>query len=116
MAILALIAAGIGSVVWYARATYYVGLEGEQLVIYRGRPEPVLFFKPTVDQRTNVLTSDVPASARQPLTTGVTFGSLDGAQNYITNLQAEAAAAQAAANPEPVATTVPPARTTSRAR
>src|SRR5206468_21360 len=51
---LALIGVGVGSVLWYARASYYVGVQGDQLTIYRGRPEPVLWFKPTVAERTSV--------------------------------------------------------------
>ena len=88
-----------GSVVWYARSSFYVGLEGEQVVIYRGRPEPVLFFKPTVTERTNVSTNDLLPSALPPLQKGYTTSSLDKAEKYIQNLQQQAAQARAAAAP-----------------
>lgn len=106
-AVVALLLLGLipGSVVWYARASYYVGLEGQQLVIYRGRPEPVLFFKPTITERTNVSTNDILPSAVPPLQKGYTTSSVESAHKYVQNLQQQAAEAQAAATPP---TTVKP--------
>ena len=36
--LIALLAAAVGGVAWYARDGYFVGLKGNQIVIYRGRP------------------------------------------------------------------------------
>jgi serine/threonine protein phosphatase PrpC len=93
----ALMVIAAGSVVWYARASYYVGLEGEQLVIYRGRADQVLWFKPTVSERTNILTSQVPQNALDELRKGKTQGSLDDAHLYIQNLTTTYNNSQAAA-------------------
>jgi len=107
-----LIGLACGSVVWYARAPYYVGLEGEQLVIYRGRPEPVLWFEKTLAQRSNVLTTQVLANERPRLTKGVVQSSLTESQRFITNLTDAAAAANAAAGLPPV-TSAPVGPTTT---
>jgi serine/threonine protein phosphatase PrpC len=109
----ALIVIAAGSVVWYARASYYVGLEGEQLVIYRGRADQVLWFKPTVSERTNILTSQVPKNSLDELQKGKTQGSLEDAHQYIQNLvttynNSQAAAQNPlAANPATPATGTP---------
>lgn len=105
---IALIVIGAGSVVWYARASYYVGLEGQQLVIYRGRADQVLWFKPTITERTNILTTDIPASALPELQKGKTQGSIDDAHAYIQNLTTAANNARAAAE-SPVAGLANPA-------
>lgn len=96
LAVLALIGIGVGSVVWYARASHFVRLEGEQVVIYRGRPEPVLWFEPTITARTNVSTAQVLPSRLAALRAGVTQESFEGANDYVRNLLDEAAAARAA--------------------
>ncbi len=97
-----------GSVVWYARSSFFVGLEGQQLVIYRGRPEPVLFFKPTITERTNVSTNDILPSAIPPLQKGFTTSSPGSAHKYIENLNQEAIQAKNAGIPPVTPTTVKP--------
>lgn len=94
----ALIVVACGSVVWYARASYYVGVEGQNVVIYRGRPDQVLWFKSTISERTNVQVSDLPANALPELQKGKTEGSIDDAHKYIQNLQTEAANSKNAAS------------------
>ncbi len=100
LAVIALLGVAAGSVVWYARASFYVGLDGEQIVIYRGRPDPVLWFEKTLAERTNKSTSDVLPSALPQLQAGATQSSIDDAHNYIRNLVSEAAAARQTAQPD----------------
>lgn len=105
-AVVALVGVGMMSVVWYARSSYFVGLEGEQLVIYQGRPEPVLWYEATIVQRTNVLTSDVLPSALPTLRDGALQSSLQQAQTYVENLKSEADEARGE-QPSDVPTTTP---------
>ena len=37
---------------WYARSSYFVGVSGNEVVIYKGVPGGVLGWNPTVDERT----------------------------------------------------------------
>jgi hypothetical protein len=46
-------------VAWYARDGYFVGLKGNQIVIFRGQPGGLLWFHPTVAVTTSVTTSQV---------------------------------------------------------
>lgn len=108
-AVLVLIVLGCASAVWYARSSYYVGVQGQQLVIYRGRPQPVLWFHATVTERTNVSTSQILPSQLPRVEAGASQSSLAAAQKYVQNLTAEAAAAQLAA--QAPTTTSPPTTT-----
>ena len=38
----------VAAIGWYARSTYYVGFDGDQVAIYKGRPGGVLWFEPTL--------------------------------------------------------------------
>jgi PPM family protein phosphatase len=115
-AILALIVIACGSVVWYARSSYFVGLEGQQIVIYRGRTDNVLWFKPTVAERTNILAGQVLPSRLPDLQKGETESSLSAAHSYIVHLTQEAQEAAAAAAPTTTTTTAPPATSTTNAK
>lgn len=96
-------------VVWYARASYYVGLQGNQLVIFQGRPGGVLWFKPTVAERTDVTTAEVPHRALGQLDQGMTEPSRSAAHDYVRNLVDE----YQAENPAPTTTTLPGAATST---
>jgi protein phosphatase len=107
----ALLAMAFGGVTYYARQSYYVGLKGPDLVIYQGRPGGVLWFKATVADRTDVVTSEVLGRHLSELRAGVVEGSLDAARRYIANLRSEYRDAHAppAASPrhEPSTSTTP---------
>ncbi|MHB1912582.1 MAG: PP2C family protein-serine/threonine phosphatase, partial [Acidimicrobiales bacterium] len=59
VALIVVLGGAVGAVVWYARGGYFVGLSGTQVTIFKGRPGGVLWFKPTVAQRTDVTTAEV---------------------------------------------------------
>jgi protein phosphatase len=86
------IGVGIGVVAWYARNTYYVGSDLGNVAIFRGRPGGVLFWNPTLEQRTNVLVRDLPPQQRQQLKAGHgQFSSLGDARAYVSRLRRRAA-------------------------
>ena len=86
------IGVGIGVVGWYARNTYYVGSDLGNVAIFRGRPGGVLFWNPTLEQRTNVLISDLPQQQRQQVKGGHgQFSSLGDARAYVRQLRRRAA-------------------------
>lgn len=96
-------------VVWYARGSYFVGLQGDQLVIYQGRPGGVLWFHPTVAERPAVTTAQVPHRYLGQLTQGVVEPSRAAADDYVGNLENE----YQSENPAPTTTTAPPGATTT---
>ncbi len=120
--LIALLAAAVGGVAWYARDGYFVGLKGNQIVIYRGRPGGVLWFRPTVAATTSVTTDQVESYHLVALTGGQEEPSLEAARQFVNSMVAERKAAQAATRPNTPKTppsTRPsqpgPARTTTTA-
>jgi serine/threonine protein phosphatase PrpC len=101
LAVLVILGGVVGLIFWYARGTYYVGLQGNQLVIYQGRPGAVLWMHATLAQRTDVTTAEVPQAAMTDLQQGMVEPSLDAARHYVSNLVDE----YQAANPVPTTTT-----------
>ena len=58
----------------YARGTYYVGTAGDAVAIYKGKPDGVLWFDPTLEETTELLVADLPAEARDDVARGIEFG------------------------------------------
>jgi protein phosphatase len=96
LVLLGLGAAGTG---WYARASYFVGLRGDRITIFQGRPGGVLWFRPTVADATSVTTSDVESRHLPALSAGQDEPSLTAARQFVHSMVAEQQAAQAAAHP-----------------
>jgi protein phosphatase len=86
-------------VAWYARSGYFVGLSGNRITIFQGRPGGVLWFHPTVADATTVTTEEIEARHLPMLAAGQEEPSLTAARQYVDRLVAEKQAAQAAAQP-----------------
>ena len=97
---------------WYATSAYYVTSQGNAIVVYKGRPGGVLWFKPELVTVSPTPVSGVLPSRRTVLSQDVVEPSLAAANQYIANLAAEFQQAQA---PQPSAppTTAPPKVTTT---
>ena len=93
LAILGLAAAAIG---WYARASYFVGLKGDRVTIFQGRPGGVLWWHPTIAARTGLTTANVLSHEVPKLKAGQEESSLSDARQYVASLVGEANAARAA--------------------
>ena len=77
----------LGVVAFSGRGTYYVGFDDTEVVIYKGRPEGVLWFEPSVDSRTGILIEDVPSVFIDELESGEEFGSKDEAEEYVVRIE-----------------------------
>ncbi|MFP5376096.1 MAG: Stp1/IreP family PP2C-type Ser/Thr phosphatase [Acidimicrobiia bacterium] len=91
VAVSVVVGAGVGAVAFFARGGYYVGLEDEQIVIFKGRPGGLLWFAPTVEERTGVGVGEVLPSRAADLRDGKEHASLADARRYVDNLEEEAA-------------------------
>jgi serine/threonine protein phosphatase PrpC len=92
VALLVALVGGAGfAVAWYARGSYFVGLNGDLLTIYKGRPGGLLWFEPTVARATKVRTSEVLPSRLSDLRSGKEEPSLSQAVDYVSRLQLEKA-------------------------
>jgi protein phosphatase len=114
-ALVLIVLVALGGTWWVARSTYYVGLQGDEVVIYRGRPGGVLFIDPTVEERTGLTATEVPPARRTAVQEGKTAATLDEARRYVDNLRREradetagtAATTSTTARPSSTSTTAP---------
>lgn len=89
VALLLLVALVIGALGWYARNTFFVTIDDEQVTIFKGRPGGFLMFDPTVEERTGISVVDVPEAELADLEDGVDQATRDDADNYVANLQSQ---------------------------
>ena len=96
----------------YARSTYYVGFAGDQVAIYKGRPDGVLWFKPTLRERKPLTRAEVPAIYLADVEKGKQVDSKAAADRYVTNLRdkhlEEERAGLTTSTTTPPTTTAPP--------
>ncbi len=86
--LLILLGGAAAGVVWYARGTYFVGVDQGRLAIYKGRPGGLLWFKPTIVEVSDVSTSQVPPSAQDDVKRGKEEATLADARTYVQNQKA----------------------------
>jgi protein phosphatase len=107
--VLAILALALGAVGWYARGTYFVGVNQSRVTVFKGRPGGVLGWDPTVERRTTISTSQLSDSERDDVNAKKTFSSRGGADAYVRRLRTSIAARTPATTvPAPPETTVPP--------
>lgn len=107
VAFLAIIGVGAGMVVYMGRNTYYVGVQDQQVVIFRGRPGGVLWIQPELVEPTAITLAQVPAARVGEVQAGVEESSVDEARRYIDNLQQQIDAATTTTTTSTTTTTVP---------
>lgn len=110
LAFLAILGAGGLGVWFYARSAYFVGLNGESLTVYQGRPGGVLWFKPTLDHVSSVTTAQVLQASLPELRAGVEEPTAAAADAFISNLAKLYQLSRSAALPP---ATIPPSTTTT---
>jgi protein phosphatase len=96
---------GYRSIDWFANNSYFVGTDGEEVVIYRGRPDGVLWFDPSVEERTDLAVSDLTPDDLERVEDNPTASSLEDAQRIVENFELaiaerDAASDDAAADPD----------------
>jgi len=108
IAVLAVLGSAIWAVAWYARGAYFVGIDSEQVAIFRGRPGGLLWFDPTLVERKQQPTgAELLPAQRVELDAGHEVSSKAAADRYVNNLRQEVEARRA------TTTTLPPLTTTS---
>jgi protein phosphatase len=106
--LLAVIGLALIAIGWYARHTYYVGLDRGQVAVFKGRPGGLLWFQPTLDRRTTLAEKDVPPARLPDVKAGKEEPSRADAQRYVNNLRQEAAAQTTTTTLPPPVTAPPP--------
>jgi protein phosphatase len=85
--VVVVLAGAATAVGWYARKSYYVGFDGDQVTIFKGRQGGLLWFDPTVEEHTVIVRADVPPARLRQLEDGNEVASLAAAHRYLDNLQ-----------------------------
>ncbi|MGH9222787.1 MAG: hypothetical protein ACRD2W_03055, partial [Acidimicrobiales bacterium] len=115
---LAVLGVVAGSVAWYGRSAYFVGLaDGNQVAIYKGRPGGFLWFQPTLVDRKDLTLDDVLPAKHDELRTGKEEPSKADADRYVNNLRLTASQATSTTTTTvttPTTTTAPTTTTTVR--
>jgi PPM family protein phosphatase len=113
--VVALVGGVVATIQWYGTSTYFVGFDGDQVAIFKGRPGGVLWIDPELVDVTGLARDEVPDARVADIEGGVEQGSLADARRYVANVteQAEELAPPATTTTAPTTTvpttTVPPA-------
>ena len=100
----------IGSIVWYARSAYFVGVDdANQVAVFKGRPGGFLWFQPTLVDRYDVTLDQLLPANHDELRQGKEEPSRADADRYVNNLKSIAAQATSTTT----TTTEPPTTTTT---
>ncbi len=87
LAFVAIVGVTIGVIVWMGRNTYYVGVDGDQVAIFRGKPGGVLWIEPELAETTGIAVAQVPAASVDAVRAGVEEATLDDARRFVANLE-----------------------------
>jgi len=72
----------IVSIALYGRSGYFIGINGSDVSIFKGRPDGVLWFDPTFEESVKLTVTDLTAGQLEEVQSRITFGSLDEAKRY----------------------------------
>ena len=70
----------------FGRHGYYVGFQDDSVVVFQGRPEGVLWFKPTVESVSEVTRAELTPEFQSRIAGHPTFDSSVAARRYVEQL------------------------------
>jgi protein phosphatase len=106
--ILALVAGVVATIQWYGTSAYFVGFEGEQVAIFRGRPGGLLWIEPELVSVYEIDRDQVPEARVADIESGVEQATMADARRYVDNVREQADEL------ETTTTTTAPTTTTTR--
>lgn len=80
----------LAAISFFGRGGYFVGLDHDEVVVFKGRPGGLLWLNPTIARRTGTAASDIRPSHIQDLQAGKAEGSLAAALRYAAAIKNEA--------------------------
>ncbi len=83
LVLVAVVGGAIATIQWYGRAAYFVGFQGDEVAIFKGRPGGLLWIDPSLVESTDLERDRVPASRLRDLEDGKEQASLADAQRYV---------------------------------
>jgi PPM family protein phosphatase len=88
--LLALVGGVVATIQWYGTSAYYVGFEGDQVAIFKGRPGGLLWIEPELVDVTGLERDRVPVSRVGDIDDGIEQSSLADARRYVANVTEQA--------------------------
>jgi protein phosphatase len=85
--LLVILGLAFGAVGWYARRSFYVGVDDGQVVVFRGVPGGVLGWNPTVEKRSSLTQDELLEKDRDAVTDGAARGSREKTDQYLVYLR-----------------------------
>jgi protein phosphatase len=89
--VLAVIGGALATIQWYGSSTYFVTFDGDEVVIYRGRPGGILWVEPELEERTGIQREDVPDRFVPRVEAGTEQPTLAEARQLVANIEADIA-------------------------
>lgn len=87
--VVGVLAGAVATIQWYGTSTYFVTFDGDEVVIYQGRPDGVLWVDPQLEERTGIDRADVPERYIPRIVAGNEQPTLAEARQLIANIEAE---------------------------
>jgi PPM family protein phosphatase len=87
--LLAIVGGAVGFITWFNNATYYVGVSGNNVAVFEGRPGGFLWFHPALVYQSDLPASSVLASNLPLLQSGLLESSYSHARDAVDQLTAE---------------------------
>jgi serine/threonine protein phosphatase PrpC len=85
--VLAVIGGAIATIQWYGTSTYFVAFADDEIVIYQGRPEGILWIEPELRERTGIDRGDVPERFLPRIDAGNEQPTQAKAQQLVANIE-----------------------------
>ncbi len=113
--VLVIVAVAFGAIAWYDRNNWYLAAQGGQVVLYRGRPDPVLWGA-TREPSPDVRVADLTSRGRSDVEAKASFTSKSAAIAYMlsaTTTSTTTSTTTTTKKPRPTTTTRPRATTST---
>jgi protein phosphatase len=85
--VLGVIGGALATIQWYGTGAYYVSFDGDEVVIYQGRPGGILWVDPELEERTGIDRADVPERYVPAIIAGNEQPSLAKARQLVGNIE-----------------------------
>lgn len=79
--------AAAGAVIYFAGNSYYVGTDADEVVIFQGRPDGLLWLDPSVSERTGIQLDELAPVLVESVREPGTISDLDGARERVDRLR-----------------------------
>ena len=85
--VILILVVAVGAVGWYARKDYFVGVDNRRVTVFKGVPDGLFVWDPTVERKTTLDVDDLRQAELASVRDEPTFSSLDDANAYVARLR-----------------------------